>query len=104
MGHCCGRGNDVVPRGPLITRDGAAYSHSMNDEQLLKRFVDCMSEYAVAVLDVRGNVVYWNRGAAKITGFAAHEMLGRPMDRVFATEEVDACVPARELVQAAEGR
>ena len=44
---------------------------------LVQRFVDGMSDYAIVVLDVHGEVVTWNAGARALFGYTAEEIVGR---------------------------
>jgi PAS domain S-box-containing protein len=37
---------------------------------------------AIIVMDTQGQVAFWNRGAEKMFGYAAEEMMGRPVTRI----------------------
>lgn len=39
---------------------------------------------AIIVVDLQGHVTYWNLGAAKLTGWAATEALGKPLSSLVA--------------------
>jgi diguanylate cyclase (GGDEF)-like protein/PAS domain S-box-containing protein len=53
-------------------------------------------ETGVYVLDRHGKILLWNRGAARITGYLQHEVLGRPcQDNVLAQCKLEGCVACR---------
>jgi PAS domain S-box-containing protein len=68
-----------------------------NSQDNFRRLVTAVTEYAIYMLDVHGNVISWNSGAERIKGYAAHEVLGRPF-RIFYPHEAQATGhPARNL-------
>ncbi|NUR05755.1 MAG: PAS domain S-box protein [Nocardioidaceae bacterium] len=54
-------------------------------EENFRLLVTAVEEYAIFMLDVKGNVVSWNAGAQRIKGYAADEIVGRSF-RVFYPE------------------
>ena len=64
--------------------------------------VDAVQEYAIFMLDPDGRVASWNRGAARIKGYTAAEVLGRPLSTFYTAEDVAAGEPQRLLRAAAE--
>ena len=40
-----------------------------NERDLVQRFVDDMTDYAVVILDVQGRVLTWNAGARALFGY-----------------------------------
>ncbi len=58
--------------------------------------------YSIFLVDVEGRVVSWNRGAVKITGYRAEEMIGQQLDRLYLQEDRRAELPGRLLQRAAE--
>jgi len=50
-----------------------------NESELVRRFVEDLTDYAIIVLDVHGNVLTWNAGARALLGHAAHEVIGQPL-------------------------
>ena len=59
--------------------------------------VDAVQEYAIFMLDPDGRVASWNRGAARIKGYTAAEVLGRPLSTFYTAEDVAAGEPQRLL-------
>lgn len=67
--------------------------------------VEQVRDYAIFMLDPGGNVRTWNRGAERIKGYSAEQILGTHFSRFYPEEDVRAGKPERELaVAAAEGR
>jgi PAS domain S-box-containing protein len=63
--------------------------------------VDSVEEYAIYMLDPSGNVVTWNRGAQKIKGYTAEEIVGKNFACFYTAEDVAADKPQRNLREAA---
>jgi PAS domain S-box-containing protein len=74
-------------------------------EECFRLLVECVTDYAIIMLDPQGVVVTWNVGAERLKGYKAEEILGRNYPIFFLPEDAAAGVPARELAEAArEGR
>ena len=77
----------------------------LQDFNQFRLLVDQVKDYAIFMLDPSGNVRSWNRGAERIKGYSADEILGTHFSRFYPEEDVRAGKPERELaVAAAEGR
>jgi PAS domain S-box-containing protein len=63
--------------------------------------VQPIEDYAIFLLDPRGHVVSWNRGAARIKGYEAHEIIGQHFSRFYTDEANARRWPEHELEQAA---
>lgn len=76
-------------------------------EQERERFqllVESVHDYAIFMLDPKGNVVSWNAGAERIQGFKAQDIVGRHFSR-FYPETTEGTTWRNELdVAAREGR
>jgi PAS domain S-box-containing protein len=67
--------------------------------------LDGVQDYAIFMLDPRGQVVSWNAGAERIKGYAADEIIGRNFSRFFSPEDIHRGRPEEVLrVTAANGR
>jgi len=64
-------------------------------EDLYKTLLDSIFD-AVYVVDIQGNIIYWNESCARLTGYSAPEMVGHPFDKtpVMNTKEHDASLPS----------
>ena len=70
-----------------------------------RHLVESVTDYAIFRLDKEGLVATWNRGAERIKGYSADEIIGRHFSVLYTEEDRAAGVPARTLATAAsEGR
>jgi len=63
--------------------------------------VDAMEEYAFYTLDHEGYVTRWNKGAERLKGYEASEVLGAHMSEFFTEEDRQSGVP-EQLIEAAK--
>ena len=67
------------PENPVSLTDGLR-------DSLFRSFVETVGDYAIFVLDPQGRVVTWNRGAQRIKGYAAAEIIGSHLSRFYPPE------------------
>ncbi|CAG2128293.1 PAS domain-containing hybrid sensor histidine kinase/response regulator [Cupriavidus plantarum] len=79
----------------------AAPSQPPGDDRF-RTLVETVSDYAIFTLDVTGHVTSWNAGAARIKGYAAHEIIGSHFSRFYTEEAKARDWPGIELRAAAE--
>jgi PAS domain S-box-containing protein len=80
---------------------------SSNDSRTeqLALLVDHVQDYAIFMLDPHGLVATWNRGAERIKGYRADEIIGRHFSAFYTPEAIARDHPAHELdVALREGR
>lgn len=118
--------HDFFPKGNL-PRLGAAIERELREvtvrkerthalaelrraEERHRLIVENVRDYAIFMLDRSGTIASWNRGAERLTGYAEHEVQGRPLGMFYAEEERRAGVPdavvrdaARHGAHVAEG-
>lgn len=92
-----------------ITRDMTAQREAqqalMESERRFRLLVDGVIDYAIYMIDVNGIITNWNKGAERIKGYRADEVIGRHFSIFYPTEDRQAGGPARALTSAlAEGR
>jgi PAS domain S-box-containing protein len=88
----------------LTERKEAAEALRRTEEQF-RLLVQGVSDYAIYMLDRRGNVVSWNSGAQRIKGYEAEEVVGEHFSRFYTLEDLSARLPERALNTAErEGR
>jgi PAS domain S-box-containing protein len=71
-------------------------------EGRLRLLVDSVNDYAIFMLDTEGRVISWNRGAERIKGYRAEEILGRHFSIFYRPEDIAAGKTEEELRIAAE--
>jgi PAS domain S-box-containing protein len=85
-----------VPRhlhGALQVRHDAA----LGELERYKILVDSVQDYAIFSLDTDGRIVSWNKGAQKIKGYTADEIVGQHFSKFYLARDIEANKPAREL-------
>jgi PAS domain S-box-containing protein len=65
-------------------------------------FTDSVPDHAFVLLDVQGRVIRWNRGAERLMGWQAEEILGQSLAFFFTPGDVANEIPQRELEDAAQ--
>jgi PAS domain S-box-containing protein len=66
-------------------------------ERQLELLVDSVADYAIFMLDPHGHVRTWNRGAERIKGYSATEIVGRHLSTFYTPEDIERQHPAHEL-------
>lgn len=70
------------------------------DAELLQLIFESATDFAVFALDNSGNVIRWNVGAERLTGFSEQEILGLTGDLIFTAEDRASGAPERERLGA----
>jgi PAS domain S-box-containing protein len=90
----------ITPIGKSRLAD--AIRHGGRIYQLL---VESVRDYAIFMLDPSGYIASWNRGAERIKGYTANEIIGRHFSAFYPEVDIIAGKPAYELeVAEREGR
>jgi PAS domain S-box-containing protein len=86
-------GNSPAP-GPTPSAD------SLLDDTTARLLLKSVVGYAIYFLDPNGHVSTWNRGAEKIKGYRADEIIGRHFSAFYTPEDRAAGLPDRDLERA----
>jgi PAS domain S-box-containing protein len=90
----------ITPIGNSRLAD--AVKHGGRIYQLM---VESVRDYAIFMLDPNGYIASWNRGAERIKGYSADEIIGRHFSVFYGQEDIAAHKPEWELEMAArDGR
>lgn len=74
-------------------------------EEVFRLLVEGVRDYAIFMLDPEGYVATWNRGAERIKGYSAEEVIGKHFSKFYQEKDVARGWPEYELkVAATEGR
>ena len=81
---------DLKLKNEELQKTGERY-HKMISEVL---------DYSIILLDKNGKVLDWNKGAEKVKGYAAKEIIGKSFRLFYPKEEKDSKLPERLLAEA----
>jgi PAS domain S-box-containing protein len=70
-------------------------------EERLRLMISGIVDYSIFMLDPEGRVVFWNRGAERMKGYTADEIIGRHFSCFYTSEDMEADAPSRLLHAAA---
>src|SRR5215216_7235162 len=79
-------------RGTKSTRDLL-----QETEERYRLIVESALDYAIFITDLKGIITTWPAGAAAVFGWAADEIIGRPIDVLFTPEDRAKGEPEKEL-------
>jgi len=92
-------------REELETRVRERTALLAESERRFRLMVESVVDYAIFMLDPRGNIASWNPGAERIKGYTAAEIIGEHFSRFYPPEEIANGKPQWELeVASREGR
>jgi PAS domain S-box-containing protein len=89
----------IGPQSSPAREDARLAAVGHNDRRF-EALVQPIEDYAIFLLDPEGNVATWNRGAQRIKGYAAHEIIGQHFSRFYTEEAKARRWPEHELEQA----
>lgn len=99
------QGNMVIAVLRDITERKEAEKKLRRTEEKFQLLVSGVRDYAIFMLDLKGNVASWNEGAERIKGYKAEEIVGRHFSCFYIDEDIHSDKPSRELEEAiASGR
>ncbi len=73
--------------GDALERQHAEREIQINEERF-RLLIDGVHDYAIYMLDAQGNVMSWNKGAERIEGYRADEIVGKNHAIFFPPDEV----------------
>jgi PAS domain S-box-containing protein len=79
-----------------------ASSSQIHSEEVLRRLVDSVADYAIFMLNPDGTIATWNLGAERLKGYTAQQAIGRHFSMFYPASANDAGWPAEELRLAQE--
>jgi PAS domain S-box-containing protein len=87
-----------------LTEQREARAALRRTEERFRRLVERVEEYAIFMLDPKGYVVTWNRGALRMKGYKAEEIIGKHFSCFYTPEALSERLPERNLRVAARER
>src|SRR4051794_24769427 len=76
---------------------------TVGDDELMRRLVASITDYAIYALDPEGHVMTWNPGAERLKGYRADEILGQHFSVFYPPDTLEQGLPAHALGGAAGG-
>jgi PAS domain S-box-containing protein len=77
----------------------------IESEKRFRLLIESLKEYAIFMLDLRGDIMTWNNGAMNIYGYRTSEILGKSFSVFYTKDDIEAGKPAKELLRArADGK
>jgi PAS domain S-box-containing protein len=89
--------------GECLENGGAHTATDVLTSVSAERFdlvVNGVADYAIFLLDTKGNVTTWNAGAERIKGYKADEIIGQHFSRFYTPEALATKWPEKELEMA----
>ncbi|HSZ85947.1 MAG TPA: PAS domain S-box protein, partial [Puia sp.] len=77
---------------PLVAPD-----NFFANEEIFKHLINSVEDYAIFVVDTNGNIITWNKGAEKIKGYAASEVIGKHISIFYTADDIKKREPMQNL-------
>jgi len=91
-----------MPFASKTTTNKAREVSVVGGDEGYRLFVEGVKEYAMIMLDIKGHIIGWNKGAENLLGYKEKEIVGKHFSRLFSLEDRKADKPKLELHQALE--
>ncbi len=72
----------------------------VKSESFYKQMLQEIDEYAILLLDTEGNIIDWNKGAEKIKGYKAKEIIGKNFNTFYTEEDKAKKLPEKLIKEA----
>ncbi len=72
----------------------------IENNAIFRRMIEEIEDYAIFLLDIKGNVMTWNKGAEKIQGYTEEEIIGKNNSLFYCKEDLEKKLP-EALIKAA---
>jgi PAS domain S-box-containing protein len=92
-----GKAEDQVTLEIALEQREAAEKALTLSERQFRILVESVTDYAIYLLDAHGRVMTWNRGAERIKGYAAEEIIGQHFSRFYSAGDRQKEIPQRAL-------
>lgn len=74
-------------------------------DEIFKLLIEAVTDYAIFIMDKKGTILTWNKGAERLKGYSADEIIGKSFKLFYTPDNLISNHPEHELeVAANEGR
>jgi PAS domain S-box-containing protein len=80
----------------------AAEEAIRSSEEKFRTLISSVLDYAIIMLDTKGNVVTWNDGAERLQGYTQEEIIGKHFSCFYQPADIDRKLPSKLLKEAIE--
>jgi PAS domain S-box-containing protein len=80
----------LIVAGGMLDRWAQTMRSVRESEERFRIMVDAVEDYAIIMLDADGLVGSWNRGAERLLGYGASDVLGQPLRRLYPVTDASA--------------
>jgi PAS domain S-box-containing protein len=67
------------------------------NEEIFKHLINSVEDYAIFVVDINGHIMTWNKGAEKIKGYCAEEVIGKHISIFYTADDIKKREPMQNL-------
>lgn len=84
----------------IIEKENVSKGILKLSEEHFRLFIESVKDYAIYILDKSGNIISWNLGAARISGYSAEEVIGKNFFNYFyLPEDIEKGIPEQSIQQ-----
>ncbi len=84
----------------LAAREQERSAQLLLSENRFRLMVESVEDYAMFMVDLRGYITSWNRGAERLTGYTEAEAIGKPFSMLYPSEDLNSEHALYELAMA----
>ena len=92
----------TADRGDTARDSTSGSSPALQGDERYRVLVEGIDDHAVCLLDASGRVLSWNRGAERLQGYAAHEIVGDSFAQFYPEAQRNAGAPQHALRRASQ--
>jgi PAS domain S-box-containing protein len=81
----------------IINKQLLTKGHFVGGNAIYKKMVEEIQDYAIILMDEKGFIINWNKGAEKIKQYSEKEILGKHFSIFYLKEDLDTNLPQRLL-------
>ena len=82
---------------PTISGDGSVPTSGLSTDEAFRILVQTVKDYAIFLLDTKGNVASWNTGAQLLKGYRKADIIGKHFSIFYGEDDLKNKKPAKEL-------